>query len=44
MLYFLSAFIIFMLFLIVQRDMRTSVKYLESTVFFYALAILLMIL
>lgn len=44
MLYFLSAFIIFMLFLIVQRDMRTSVKYLVSTVFFYALAILLMIL
>ncbi len=34
MLYFLSAFIIFMLFLIVQRDMRTSVKYLVSTVFF----------
>lgn len=44
MLYFLSAFIIFMLFLIFQRDMRTSVKYLVSTVFFYALAILFMIL
>ncbi len=44
MFYFLSAFLIFILFLIFQRDKRTSVKYLVSTLFFYVLAILFMIL
>ncbi len=44
MLYFLSAFLIFILFLSFQRDKRTSVKYLVSTLFFYVLAILFMIL
>ena len=44
MFYFLSVFLIFVLFLIFQRDKRTSVKYLVSTLFFYVLAILFMIL
>lgn len=44
MFYFLSAFLIFILFLIFQRDKRTSVKYLVCTLFFYVLAILFMIL
>ena len=44
MFYFLTAFFIFILFLIFQRDKRTSVKFLVRTLFFYVLAILFMIL
>lgn len=44
MLYFFTAFIIFIVFLAFQHDKRTSVKYLIGTVLTYAFALLFMIL
>lgn len=44
MIYFFTAFFVFILFLVFQRDKRTSVNYLTGTVFSYALAIIFMIL
>lgn len=43
MLYFFTVFIIFIMFLIFQRDQHASAKYLLGTVLLYALAILSMI-
>ncbi len=44
MLYFIIAFIVFILFLYFQRDKRASVKYLLATGLLYTLAIISMIL
>lgn len=44
MLYFFTVFILFIVFLIFQRDQHASAKYLLGTVLLYALAILSMIL